>query len=57
MLFHHDPYHTDDDLDALLTDTRHAVKGTPDWVTLAYEGMEIEYRAAGLPEVRAAEPA
>lgn len=42
VLFHHDPYHTDDELEALLADARRIVPAAGDWVSLAYEGMELE---------------
>jgi phosphoribosyl 1,2-cyclic phosphodiesterase len=42
VLFHHDPYHTDEDLDALLTDARAMWPGMEDRVCLAYEGMTID---------------
>jgi phosphoribosyl 1,2-cyclic phosphodiesterase len=46
VLFHHDPYHTDGDLDALLAGAQR-VAGTPDdWMCLAHEGMTIEFAPA-----------
>jgi phosphoribosyl 1,2-cyclic phosphodiesterase len=42
MLFHHDPYHTDDELDALLGEARRLWPGMEDRVCLAYEGMTFE---------------
>ena len=42
MLFHHDPYHTDDDLEELLKEARARWLGADDHVALAYEGMTIE---------------
>ena len=54
VLFHHDPYHTDDDLEVLLAEAREMAGDAAEWVTLAYEGMEIEFRAADIPQVRAA---
>jgi ribonuclease BN (tRNA processing enzyme) len=41
VLFHHDPYHVDDDLDALLAEARGRWEGTDDQVRLANEGMTI----------------
>ena len=41
VLFHHDPYHTDDDLDALLADARGRWDGAHEQVCLAHEGMTI----------------
>jgi len=42
MLFHHDPYHTDDDLEELLKEARARWLGPEKHVELAYEGMTIE---------------
>ena len=42
MLFHHDPYHTDDDLEELLKEARTRWPGAEEHVALAYEGMTIE---------------
>jgi phosphoribosyl 1,2-cyclic phosphodiesterase len=41
VLFHHDPYHTDDELDALLALVREQRPTMHDRVCLAYEGMTI----------------
>ena len=41
VLFHHDPYHADDDLDALLAEARRRWEGPGDQVCLANEGMTI----------------
>jgi len=49
VLFHHDPYHTDDDLDAILEDTRErwAERGNdPDTLELAREDAVIEVDTA-----------
>ena len=47
-LFHHDPYHTDADLESMLDEAR-AGLGVPDeWVVLAYEGMRIQLDDAGV---------
>jgi len=42
VLFHHDPYHTDDDLEELLKEARTRWLGAEQHVALAYEGMTIE---------------
>jgi len=42
VLFHHDPYHTDDELEALLAEARGNWSGMENRVCLAYEGMTIE---------------
>jgi ribonuclease BN (tRNA processing enzyme) len=42
VLFHHDPYHTDDDLEELLKDARSRWLGPEAAVQLAYEGMTID---------------
>jgi phosphoribosyl 1,2-cyclic phosphodiesterase len=39
VLFHHDPYHTDDELEELLVEARLSASGAADRVRLAYEGM------------------
>jgi phosphoribosyl 1,2-cyclic phosphodiesterase len=41
VLFHHDPYHTDDDLEPLLAEARQRWDGPSDNVCLANEGMTI----------------
>lgn len=41
VLFHHDPYHTDDELEALLGEARRQCATVGDDVCLAHEGMEI----------------
>ena len=46
ILFHHDPYHTDDDLEAMLAAARLDVLRPDDWVCLAHEGMTVEFNAA-----------
>jgi phosphoribosyl 1,2-cyclic phosphodiesterase len=43
VLFHHDPYHTDDELEGLLAEARSNWPGMEDRVCLASEGMEIEF--------------
>jgi phosphoribosyl 1,2-cyclic phosphodiesterase len=41
VLFHHDPYHTDDELEELLADARRQCETVGDDVCLAHEGMVI----------------
>ena len=41
ILFHHDPYHTDSELEALLVEAQGKWPGMEDRVSLAYEGMTI----------------
>lgn len=41
VLFHHDPYHTDDELEALLVDAQRQCDTLGDDVCLAHEGMVI----------------
>jgi phosphoribosyl 1,2-cyclic phosphodiesterase len=48
VLFHHDPYHTDDELELLLADARRHWPGLEDRVTLAREGMTIRIDEAGI---------
>jgi phosphoribosyl 1,2-cyclic phosphodiesterase len=48
VLFHHDPYHTDDELDALLVDARRRWDGAHEQVCLAHEGMMINLDADGV---------
>ena len=48
VLFHHDPYHTDADLEALLDDARRTIDAPGDWVSLAYEGMSVEFDETGV---------
>jgi phosphoribosyl 1,2-cyclic phosphodiesterase len=45
VLFHHDPYHTDDDLETMLADARRTLVAAEEWVCLAHEGMEVEFGA------------
>lgn len=42
VLFHHDPNHTDAELDEILFLARAGTWGLADEITLAYEGMEIQ---------------
>jgi ribonuclease BN (tRNA processing enzyme) len=42
VLFHHDPWHSDDDLDRLSAETKEAAEGTGVEVVAAYEGLVIE---------------
>jgi phosphoribosyl 1,2-cyclic phosphodiesterase len=53
VLFHHDPYHTDDELDAMLEETILRWHATPDRVRLAHEGMTIELDGTGATFARA----
>jgi len=48
VLFHHDPDHTDDELEALLAEARSNWPGMEDRVCLAYEGMAIVLDDAGV---------
>jgi hypothetical protein len=48
VLFHHDPYHTDADLEAMLDDARNTIDATQDWVSLAYEGMSVGFDDFGV---------
>jgi len=52
VLFHHDPYHTDDELDALLAEARRGWPGMEDRVRLASEGMVINLGAESAVEPR-----
>jgi phosphoribosyl 1,2-cyclic phosphodiesterase len=51
VLFHHDPYHTDDELEALLADARADRPGMHDRVSLAYEGMTLRFDESGVADV------
>jgi ribonuclease BN (tRNA processing enzyme) len=42
MLFHHDPLHTDDQLESILARARELSPGDPDRVVLAREGMSLD---------------
>ena len=48
VLFHHDPYHTDAELEALLTEARSNWPGMGDRVCLAYEGMTLVLDDSGV---------
>jgi phosphoribosyl 1,2-cyclic phosphodiesterase len=48
VLFHHDPYHTDDELEALLAQAHDRWHKTHEQVCLAYEGMTVTLDAAGV---------
>jgi phosphoribosyl 1,2-cyclic phosphodiesterase len=48
VLFHHDPYHTDDELEELLLDARGKWPGMDDRICLAYEGMTIDLDGDGV---------
>ena len=41
VLFHHDPYHVDDELDTLVVEARRLWDGADEQVCLAHEGMTI----------------
>jgi phosphoribosyl 1,2-cyclic phosphodiesterase len=56
VLFHHDPYHTDADLEALLEVARRTVDVPDDWVSLAYEGMSVGFDEAGVRVAVGSEP-
>ncbi len=56
VLFHHDPYHTDDELEALLVEARKNWPGAEDRVCLAFEGMTIVLDDAGVTVGREGEP-
>ena len=49
VLFHHDPAHTDDDLDDLLERAVALWDGAPNPPVLAYEGMELELEPVRTP--------
>jgi ribonuclease BN (tRNA processing enzyme) len=51
ILFHHDPYHTDSELEVLLSEARAKWPGLENRVSLAYEGMTIELDDEGAPSV------
>jgi phosphoribosyl 1,2-cyclic phosphodiesterase len=42
VLFHHDPLHTDDQLDAILEQARELAAGDPGQVVLGHEGMTLD---------------
>jgi phosphoribosyl 1,2-cyclic phosphodiesterase len=48
VLFHHDPYRVDDELDALLAEARRQWGGPDEQVRLAREGMTIDFHADGV---------
>jgi phosphoribosyl 1,2-cyclic phosphodiesterase len=48
VLFHHDPYHTDDELEQLLAEARSARAEMNARVCLAYEGMTIAFARDGV---------
>lgn len=54
VLFHHDPYHDDEELDMLLGDARAAWPGMEERVCLAFDGMTITLDQGG---VSVSEPA
>jgi ribonuclease BN (tRNA processing enzyme) len=48
VLFHHDPYHNDDELETLLAEARRQWDGTEERVCLAREGLKVELDASGV---------
>jgi len=48
VLFHHDPYHSDPELELLLGEARARWAGMEERVCLAYDGMEITLDAKGV---------
>jgi phosphoribosyl 1,2-cyclic phosphodiesterase len=48
VLFHHDPYHTDDELEALLAEARRRWDRAHEQVVLAHEGMTIDFDDDGV---------
>jgi phosphoribosyl 1,2-cyclic phosphodiesterase len=48
VLFHHDPYHVDDELDVILAEAQRRWDGPDEQVCLACEGMTIDLDAAGV---------
>jgi phosphoribosyl 1,2-cyclic phosphodiesterase len=48
VLFHHDPYHTDAELETLLREARSNWPGMEERVCLAHEGMTIDLDEAGV---------
>ena len=48
VLFHHDPYHTDDELEALLAESHQRWETDHEWVCLAHEGMVVMLDADGV---------
>jgi phosphoribosyl 1,2-cyclic phosphodiesterase len=48
VLFHHDPYHTDDELEVLLTEARQIMPWPENRISLAHEGMTITLDGNGV---------
>ena len=48
VLFHHDPYHSDDELEALLVETHEQWDTDRDYVCLAHEGMTMRFGPTGV---------
>jgi len=48
VLFHHDPYHNDDELEVLLAEARRQWDGTDERVCLAHEGLKVVLDASGV---------
>ena len=48
VLFHHDPYHTDDELEALLGEAKASLGESDGHVCLAHEGMTVDVDGKGV---------
>ncbi len=48
VLFHHDPYHNDDELEVLLAEARRQWDGTDERVCLVHEGLKVVVDASGV---------
>ena len=48
VLFHHDPYHSDEELEALLVETHEQWDTDRDYVCLAHEGMTMRFGPTGV---------
>jgi hypothetical protein len=48
VLFHHDPYHTDDELEVLLDHARKRWQADESCICLAREGMTVDVDATGV---------
>jgi len=56
VLFHHDPYHTDEELEALLAEAHERWQTDHEWVCLAHEGMVVTLDADGVQVAAASSP-
>jgi hypothetical protein len=56
VLFHHDPYHTDAELEALLADSHERWGIDHEWACLAHEGMVVTLDAGGVRVVASSSP-